>query len=186
MPYSEDEGSARTYTPEQIEYFRQTDSRKTRACTFAEFDEWFTGVKEDVTAEIELCAPGAFGAIYPTLARSSNCGRYIVFSGHRDLRDEMLRTLQKEGTPDGLRTGANVTRLGGDTLEYIKESGFYEVGLNDRLFTADDVKLLADAGVKVFSNLGDYPEWWEQLQTIGAAAFKTNYSQAYTQWYLGR
>ena len=85
--------------------------------------------------------------------------------------------------PEGLRLGANFRRLDAETLELIRGFGFYEVGLNDKWFTEDDVKLLDEMGVKVFSNLGDYPEWWTALQTIGAVAFKTNYAEAYTQWY---
>ena len=48
---------------------------------------------------------------------------------------------------------------------------------------ADCLGVLAEMGVKVFSNLGDYPEWWSVLQEIGAVAFKTNYAEAYTDWY---
>ncbi len=182
-PYSEGEGSARTYSREELAYFRASDRRVTHLSTFAEFDAWFSAVKSEITIEIELCAPGSFRAIYPILKASPNCGRYIVFSGHRDILEEMLDTLRENGVPAGLRTGANVRRLDAETLEFIRTAGFYEVGLNDTWFTAEDVKTLAEMGVKVFSNLGDYPEWWTALQTIGVTAFKTNYAEAYTQWY---
>ena len=183
VPYSEGEGSARTYTEEEKAYFRASDTRTTHLSRFAEFDAWFAGVPGDTVIEIELCAPGSFRAIYPILKTSPNCGRYIVFSGHRDILEEMLETLKENGVPAGLRTGANVRRLDDETLAFIKQAGFYEVGLNDKWFTADDVKTLADMGVKVFSNLGDYPEWWTALETLGVAGFKTNYAEAYTSWY---
>ena len=183
VPYSEGEGSARTFTEEQLTYFRACDKRVAHLSTFAEFDAWFAGVRSDITVEIELCAPGSFRAVYPVLKASSNCGRYIVFSGHRDILEEMRETLAENGLPEGLRLGANFRRLDAETLELIRGFGFYEVGLNDKWFTQDDVKTLADMGVKVFSNLGDYPEWWAAMQTIGAVAFKTNYAEAYTQWY---
>ena len=183
VPYSEGEGSCRTYTEEQLAYFRATDKRVTHLSTFAEFDAWFSGVKTDITIEIELCAPGSFRAVYPVLKQSPNCRRYIVFSGHRDILEEMRETLAENGLPEGLRLGANFRRLDPETLELIRGFGFYEVGLNDKWFTQADVKTLADMGVKVFSNLGDYPEWWSALQEIGAVAFKTNYAEAYTLWY---
>jgi len=61
--------------------------------------------------------------------------------------------------------------------------GLYEVGLNDKWFTKEDVEKLSSLGVKVFSNLGDYPEWWSEIQTLGITAFKTNYAEAYTKWF---
>ncbi len=184
VPYSEGEGSSRTYTEEQKAYFRACDKRTTHISTFAEFDAWFAGVPENVTVEIELCAPGSFRAIFPILRKSPNCARYIVFSGHRDILEEMLETLRENGVPAGLRTGANVRRLDDDTFAFIKQADFYEVGLNDRWYTKDEVEKLAAIGVKTFSNLGDYPEYWADLQTLGVAAFKTNYAEAYTQWYM--
>ena len=183
IPYSEGEGSARTYNDEQMQYFRSTDKRVTHLSTFEQLDKWFAGITADITIEIELCAPGTFRAIYPILKNSPNCSRYIVFSGHNDILDEMLETLQANGTPAGLRTGANFRRLNEENLEYIKKAGFYEVGLNDKWFTTKDVETLDKMGVKVFSNLGDYPEWWSELQTLGVEAFKTNYAEAYTLWH---
>ncbi len=183
VPYSEGEGSARTFTEEELAYFRAVDTRTTHLSTFAEVDRWFAGVKTDTVIEIELCAPGTFRAIYPILKASPNCGRYIVFSGHKDILEEMFETLEANGRPEGLRLGANLRRLDAENLALIERAGFYEVGLNDHWFEAADVQKLAEMGVKVFSNLGDYPEWWQTLQTIGAVAFKTNYAEAYTLWY---
>ena len=183
VPYSEGEGSARTFTQEEIEYFRASDTRVTHLSTFAQFDAWFANVDADITVEIELCAPGTFRAIYPILKTSPNCARYIVFSGHREILEEMLETLRTNGVPAGLRTGANVRRLDEETLAFIGQAGFYEVGLNDQWFTKAEVETLGEMGVKVFSNLGDYPAWWSALQTLGVEAFKTNYAEAYTLWH---
>ena len=182
VPYSEGEGSSRTFTEEQIRYFEETDTRVTHLSTFAEFDRWFAGVDSDITIEIELCAPGTFRAIYPILKASSNLSRYIVFSGHWEILEEMQQVMKANGVPQGLRTGANFRRLDEKNLAFIKEAGLYEVGLNDKWFTKEDVELLTGMGVKVFSNLGDYPEWWRALQTLGVTAFKTNYAEAYTVW----
>ena len=43
--------------------------------------------------------------------------------------------------------------------------------------------MFADMGIQVFSNLGDYPEWWQQICEMGIAGFKTNYPDAYTEWW---
>ena len=182
VPYSEGEGSSRTYTEEEIRYFRETDTRATHLSTFEEVDRWFAGVDADVTIEVELCAPGTFRAIYPILRQSRNLRRYIVFSGHWEILEEMREVLRANGVPEGLRTGANFRRLDEKNLAFIREAGLYEVGLNDKWFTKEDVETLAGMGVKVFSNLGDYPEWWRALQTLGVEAFKTNYAEAYTHW----
>lgn len=183
VPYSEGQGSARTFTAEETEYFRKTDTRVTHLSTFREFDAWFAGVDAEIVIEIELCAPGTFRAIYPILKASPNCGRYIVFSGHKEILEEMFEVLKANGTPEGLRLGANFRRLDEENLAMIRRENFYEVGLNDQWFTKEDVELLRGLGVKVFSNLGDYPEWWLALQTLGVEGFKTNYAEAYTAWY---
>lgn len=182
VPYSEGEGSSRTFNEEQKAYFRKVDTRVTRLSTFAEFDKWFAGVDSDIVIEIELCAPGTFRAIYPILKQSSNCGRYIVFSGHWEILEEMQEVLKAGGLPEGLRLGANFRRLDEKCVAFAKEAGLYEVGLNDKWFTKEDVDMLRAMGVKVFSNLGDYPEWWQALQTLGVEGFKTNYAEAYTMW----
>ncbi len=182
VPYSEGEGSSRTFTPEQIAYFRETDTRVTHLSTFEQFDAWFAGVEADIVIEIELCSPGTFRAIYPILKKSPNCGRYIVFSGHWEILEEMTEVLKANGLPEGLRLGANFRRLDDKSVAFAKEAGLYEVGLNDKWFTKEDVDMLREMGVKVFSNLGDYPEWWKALQTLGVEGFKTNYAEAYTCW----
>ena len=51
-------------------------------------------------------------------------------------------------------------------------------------FTKADVDMFESMGIRVFSNLGDYPEWWQQICDMGVAGFKTNYPDAYTEWWL--
>ncbi len=50
----------------------------------------------------------------------------------------------------------------------------YEVGLNAQTYTAEDVKYFENKNIKVFSNLGDIPSWWNEMKTNGTYAFKTN------------
>ena len=182
VPYSESLGSVAQYTDEELARFRAEDKRITHVMTFAEFDKWFAAVEEDIIVEIEFCSPGLMKPMYEILSKSENCDRYILFSGHDDINDEIQSLLREKGKPEGLRLGANVRRLNEHTMEFIKSADLYEVGLNDFKFTADDVKWLEDRNIKVFSNLGDYPEWWTAISELRVEAFKTNYAEAYTDW----
>lgn len=182
VPYSENEGSARTYTDEQVEQFRKTENRVAHLMTFEEFDKWFETVTEDVIIEIEFCDPGLVVRMFEILRNSKNCGRYILFSGNKGINREIQTYIRMHGKPEGLRIGANIRYLNDETMEFIRNSDLYEVGLNDLHFTKEDVDMLREMGVKVFSNLGDYPEWWNAIMTYGIEGFKTNYAEAFTEW----
>ena len=150
--------------------------------TFAEFDRWFAGVKEDVTVEVELCSDGLLMPMYEIVKNSPNRERYIFFSGNRPTNEEIQALIKKHGKPEWLRIGANIRWLDEENTEFVKNADLYEVGLNDQHVGPEDVKFLADRGILVFSNLGDYPEWWTAINELGIAAFKTNYAEAYTDW----
>lgn len=181
-PYSENEGSARTYTDEEVAEFEKTDKRVTHLTTFEAFDKWFETVDADCTIEIELCTQGLCPRLFEILFKSKNCGRYIIFSGHTSVNREIQTMLELCGKPEDLRIGANVRKLTPEILEFIKNSDIYEVGLNDFLFNKEDVPMLKEMDVLVFSNLGDYPEWWTEIMSRGIAGFKTNYAEAFTDW----
>lgn len=182
VPYSEGEGSARTYTDEQVAEFEKTENRITHLTTFEQFDKWFENIEKNITIEIEFCTPGLVVRMFEILSESKNCPRYIIFSGHEDINREIQTYIRMHGKPEGLRVGANLRRLDDKNLEFIKNSDLYEVGLNDFWFEKEDVEKLREMGVLVFSNLGDYPEWWTAVNTYGIAGFKTNYAEAYTDW----
>lgn len=182
VPYSESRGSVAYYTEEETAKLRAEDKRVTHLVTFAEFDKWFETVVGDIIIEIEFCSLGLMKPVYEVLAQSKNCGRYILFSGDRKINDEIQSVIREKGKPDGLRLGANIRQVDEETMDFVNGADLYEVGLNDKKFTADDVKMLAERGIKVFSNLGDYPEWWQAMPELGVVAFKTNYAEAYTDW----
>ncbi len=118
------------------------------------------------------------------LAKSSNVSRYILFSGNREVLEEMQEHYRKNGKPEGLRLGANIRFINEQTMDFVRRSDLWEVGLNNEAFTKADVDMLESMGIKVFSNLGDYPEWWKQICDMGVVGFKTNYPDAYTEWWL--
>lgn len=181
VPYSEGEGSARTYSDEQVEEFKKTENRTTHLVTFEQFDKWFETVDRNVTVEIEFCTQGLVVRMFEILWKSKNCSRYIIFSGHDDINREIQTYIRMHGKPEGLRVGANLRSLE-NYGDFIRNSDLYEVGLNDLKFDKKDVDMLREMGILVFSNLGDYPEWWTAVNELGIAGFKTNYAEAYTDW----
>lgn len=183
VPYSETAGSVGTLTEEERRAERAFDPRITHIITFEMFDKWFESVKQDITVEIEFCCGGMAERMYEILSKSKNCSRYICFSGDVSTVEEMQNFFREKGVPEGLRFGANFRRLTDDKKELIEKYDFYEIGLNDQWYTPEDVQYLADRGIKTFSNLGDYPEYWESINNeLKIEAFKTNYAEAYAEW----
>lgn len=182
VPYSENLGSVAVYTPEEVAAAKEIDRRITHIMTFAEFDRWYATVKEDVTVEVELCSDGLVMPMYEIVKNSPNRARYIFFSGNTPTNTEINSLIKEHGKPEWLRLGANLRRLTPEAVAFVEDASLYEVGLNDQWFTEDDVKYLNDKGIKVFSNLGDYPEWWQTINELNIEAFKTNYAEAYTDW----
>ena len=80
------------------------------------------------------------------------------------------------------RLGANIRYLREEQKEMLDRGDFYEVGLNAGVFESSDVEYLHQRGIRVFSNLGDTPVWWETLECLGVDGFKTNCLGAYRKW----
>ncbi|MBR4896595.1 MAG: hypothetical protein IKZ41_09210, partial [Clostridia bacterium] len=53
----------------------------------------------------------------------------------------------------------------------------------DWKYTRSVVEFLINRGIHVFSYLGVYPRWWEEMCSTGALGFKTNYAAAFTRWW---
>lgn len=159
------------------------ENRVTHLITFPEFDEWLASVDYDLTVEVEFKDTGMLNRMDEILKTSKNVSRYIFFSGDYAVLEEMQEHYRTVGKPEGLRLGANIRYINEKTMEFVKRSDLYEVGLNNEAFTKADVDMLAEMGIKVFSNLGDYKEWWAQLGPMGVTGFKTNYVGAYTEWW---
>ncbi len=181
IPWTEHAGGRRCPTPEG-----HPESRVTHLITFPEFDAWLSTVDYELTVEVEFKDVGMCPRMDEILATSPNVSRYIFFSGDRNVLEEMQAHYRKKGKPEGLRLGANIRFITEENMEFVRRSDLWEVGLNNEAFTKADVDMLAEMGIKVFSNLGDYPEWWAQLGPMGVAGFKTNYPDAYTEWWLSQ
>ena len=178
IPWTEHAGGRRCQTPPD-----HPESRVTHLITFPEFDAWLATVAYDLTVEVEFKTVGMCPRMDEILASSPNVSRYIFFSGDKAVLEEMQAHYRAKGKPQGLRLGANIRFLTEENMEFVRRSDLWEVGLNNEAFTKADVDMLADMGIKVFSNLGDYPEWWAQICEMGVTGFKTNYPDAYTEWW---
>ena len=179
-PWTEHDGGRRMVMPPDYR-----EERVTHLITFPEFDAWLATVGYDLTVEVEFKTKGMCPRMDEILASSKNVSRYIFFSGDREVLDEIQAHYREKGKPDGLRLGANIRFINDGTIEFVRRSDLWEVGLNNEAFTEDDVRMFAGMGIKVFSNLGDYPEWWARINDMGIAGFKTNYPDAYTEWWYG-
>ena len=160
-----------------------SEPRMARLMRFSDFDRWLSRQERKITVEVEFCAPGMMPRMLEILDASPNRGQYILFSGRRDILDDMQHTCRTLGKPEGIRLGANIRQLTEENKAYIRGLDLFEVGLNDRKYTRSDVEYLNERGIQVFSNLGDYPLWWEEMCQTGALGFKTNYAAAFTRWW---
>ncbi len=178
VPWTEHLGGRRVQLPDG-----DLEDRVTHLITFPEFDKWLSTVDYDLTVEVEFKCTGMCDRMDEILASSDNVSQYIFFSGDMDVLNEMQEHYRAKGKPEGLRLGANIRLINDETMAFVKNADLYEVGLNNEAFTKEDVDMLAEMGIKVFSNLGDYVEWWAQLAPMGVTGFKTNYPQAYIEWW---
>ena len=178
-PWTEHLGGRRMITPPDY-----VENRVTHLITFPEFDAWLSTVDYDLTVEVEFKCKGMCPRMDEILAKSANVSKYIFFSGDWEVLDEMQDHYRKHGKPKGLRLGANIRFINEQTLNFVNRSDLWEVGLNNESLTKDDVDMFESMGIKVFSNLGDYPEWWKQICDMGVTGFKTNFPDAYTEWWL--
>ena len=170
---------------QEIDYVTalERDNRQTSLIRFQDFDRWFASCEKDVTIELEVKDLGVAKRMAELLKHSPNTERYILFSGVPEYIEEIQACCGGLNKPEGLRFGANMRELTEERKQQIMTMDLFEVGLNAELFTAEDVQWLKERGIAVLSNLGDYPEWWEKMVTLGVLGFKTNYAQAYTEWW---
>ena len=159
------------------------DGRMAHLMRFSDFDAWLTSQNRKITVEVEIKAPNLSKPLIELLDNSPNADSYILFSGKSAYIEELQSTVIKDGKPAGLRLGANIRYLTEEIKKKIPKMDLFEVGLNAEAFTQEDVQWLRDRGISVLSNLGDYPEWWEKMVTLGVLGFKTNYAAAYTKWW---
>ncbi len=146
---------------------------------------WLSKNGSEIILEVE-CKDKGMAPFLEKLFIKTNCYEWVILmSGDTSIIDEFQEYFVNEKQSQNIKLGANIRRLNihwKNKLEYMK---FYEVGLNPDYLAKDDVVYLHKKNIKVFSNLGDYPEWWETIHDYGIDGFKTNYIREYTAW-LGK
>lgn len=159
------------------------DGREGALMRFSDFDKWFASCEKDVTIELEVKDSGIAAWMASYLRTSPNTGRYIIFSGVPGYIEEIQSFCGGPNKPEGLRLGANMRSLTEDVKKQIEGMDLFEIGLNAGCFTKEDIQWLKERGIVALSNLGDYPAWWQEMVQLGVWGFKTNYAQAYTEWW---
>ncbi|MCK5672253.1 MAG: hypothetical protein KAH95_02695, partial [Spirochaetales bacterium] len=107
----------------------------------------------------------------------------ILMSGDTKIIDEFQEYFIKNNQLQNFKLGANIRRLNIHWKNKLEYMIFFEVGLNPNYLSKKDVDYLHNKNILVFSNLGDYPEWWEKIHDFGIDGFKTNYIRLYTEWW---
>ncbi len=162
------------------------DVRMSKLMRLSDMLQWLSLQPGDTAVEIECKAPGMIPRLLRILDSSPLCPSCIVFSGEPGYIEEIQTTCAREGKPKGLKLGANIRRLTDEAKAGIMRMDLYEIGLNDGCVTKEDMQWLSDRGILAFSNLGDYPAWWETACELGMHALKTNYVSVFTDWWLSR
>lgn len=161
----------------------EQEPRMASLMLLSDFIEWFEKAPKKMMVEIEVNAQNAVEKIFRLLDTSSAKERCIVFSGNPSFIGEIQMTAAMQGKPEGVKLGANIVTLNEDNMEEIEDMDLFEVGINAGCITPEKIAWLKERNIKVFSNLGDYPEWWTQLNELKVDAFKTNYAEGYTNWW---
>ena len=162
---------------------RKKETRVTHLSLLEDLVRWFDENTTTQMMEIEYKAPGMMDTLAPILEKAKSRERLILFSGVPEYINEIQDYYRTHGKPEGLKLGANIRRLDDKMKEYIKDMDLWEVGLNDRWFGEEEKAYLDARGIKIFSNLGDYPAWWTRVCELGVAGFKSNYPEEFTKWW---
>lgn len=150
--------------------------------TLEELLQWIIKQRKDFFMEVELKELGLIKQVMNLLDYYHAYDRCILFSGEREIIDEIQNYFKINLKPENLRLGANIRVLNKDTMNYISDKDLYEVGLNAWEFTEKDVWKLIEKGIHVFSNLGDQYAWWDSLSTMPVDGFKTNCMNEYMRY----
>ena len=156
----------------------QADPRMAKIPLFKDLARW---VKHDAPdgflLEIEFKVPHMVRKMDEIVRRADIADNCIFFSGSWAHNEEIQQFYRTSAKPTGLKLGANIRKLTPKAKEWLEGKDVDEVGLDAWRFSLEDVAYLSDRGIRVFSNLGDTPDWWAKLRTMPIAGFKTNFAE---------
>lgn len=153
--------------------------------TFEELLQWIIKQRKGFFMEVEFKELGLMKQVMELLNHYQAYDRCILFSGEKEIIDEIQSYFKKYIKPESLRLGANIRILNEDTMNYISNKDLYEVGFDAWKFTEKAVWKLIEKGIHVFSNLGDQYAWWDSLSTMPVDGFKTNCLNEYKKHRFG-
>ena len=165
--------------------YRKTDN-STTAVLLEEIIIWVLHNSPTVFLEVECKDIGIAKHLEELILRTNAYDRVILMSGDVSIVDEYQKHFVRDKKLNKVRLGANIRHLDDDWKNKLEYFELYEVGLNPVNLNMKDVTFLHNKNLKVFSNLGDYPEWWESLHRLHIDGFKTNYIREYTSWLNNR
>ncbi|HIY61331.1 MAG TPA: hypothetical protein H9831_11750 [Candidatus Eisenbergiella pullistercoris] len=161
---------------------KKRDGRLDHYIPLEDFLKWMDTQPEGFFAEIEYKEDGLVEETDRLIRSTGTARRCILFSGIDSVNQEIQNFYRENGKPDGLRLGANIRFLNDKTLPFLQEWDLYEVGLNAGTYGTKETDFLHEKGILVFSNLGDIPSWWEEMNGNGTDGFKTNCLGKYNEW----
>lgn len=158
------------------------DPRSEKIMHFRDFLNWVKLQDNSFMAEIEYKCNGLDRKVYDMIEEAGVASKCILMSGVVEYNTKMQDFAKANGKPKNLKLAANIRYLTDEHKDMIRDWDLYEVGLNAEKYDIDDVNYLKERGIKVFSNLGDKPSWWSEMQENGTFAFKTNCLDKYLNW----
>lgn len=153
---------------------RKRDGRQEHYVPLETFLKWLDTLPEGFFAEIECKEDGLIEETDRLLRSTGTARRCILFSGIESCNREIQSFYRLHAKPEGLRFGANLRFLNDETLPLLDDWDLYEVGLNAGTYGKKETDFLHEKGILVFSNLGDTPSWWSEMDHNGTDGFKTN------------
>ena len=136
----------------------------------------------DIFIEVECKDSGMAPFLEELINRTESDKMIILMSGDTIIIDEFQDYFKRQKHSANIKLGANIRILDRLWKTKLEDMKFYEVGLNVEHITKDVVIYLHNRNIKVFSNLGDYREWWEHVPKLQVDGFKTNYIREYASW----
>ncbi len=158
--------------------YQKAFSLDNRFATVPSLEEFFVWLKNEDNCEfveIEFKDKGIIAEVDRLIRKYDVSDKCILFSGVLEYNEEIQNYYKHNAKPKDLRLGANIRYVNADTLDMIKSWDLYEVGLNAGTFTEKEVSLLHQIGIKVFANIGDYPQWMDEMKKLNISGFKTNF-----------
>ena len=167
---------------DMYQVLRKQDGRLDHYIPLETFLKWMDTQPEGFFAEIEFKEGGLIEETDRLIRSTNTAHRCILFSGIESCNWEIQGFYRKNAKPEGLRLGANIRFLNESILPLLEEWDLYEAGLNAGAFGRKEVEFLHGRGIRVFSNLGDTPSWWAEMDRLGVDGFKTNCIGMYNEW----